>query len=109
MTYNVFVSKTFQKKFHQLQNNYKNSIRKSLQELLKDPYNSRTNCDIKALKETTPKKYRLRVGNYRIIYVVEKKEVKIIDLLRREIGYEPNDNDMKSIEDKIDSLLLKKE
>jgi len=87
MTYNVFVSKTFQKKFHQLQNNYKNSIRKSLQELQKDPHNSRTNCDIKALKETKPKKCRLRVGNYRIIYIVEKKEVKIIDLLRREIGY----------------------
>ena len=33
MTYNVFVSKTFQKKFHQLQNNYKNYIRNSLQEI----------------------------------------------------------------------------
>ena len=87
MIYNVFVSKTFQKKFHQLQDNYKNFIRKSLQELQKDPYNSRTNCDIKVLKETKPKKYRLRVANYRVIYVIEKKEVKIIDLLRREIGY----------------------
>ena len=87
MTYNVFVSKTFQKKFHQLQNNYKNSIRKSLKELQNDPYTSRASCDIKDLRETKPKKYRLRVGNYRIIYIVEKKEVKIIDLLRREIGY----------------------
>ena len=87
MTYHVFVSKSFQKKFHQLQNNYKNSIRKSLKELQNDPYTSRASCDIKALEKTKPKKYRLRVGNYRIIYIVEKKEVKIIDLLRREIGY----------------------
>ena len=87
MTYDVFVSKTFQKKFHQLQDSYKKSIRKSLEELQNDPYTSRANCDIKDLKETKPKKYRLRVGNHRIIYVVNKKEVKIIDLLRRETGY----------------------
>ena len=87
MIYNVFVSKTFQKKFHQLQNNYKNSIRKSLKELQNDPYTLRANCDIKILIDTKPKKYRLRVGDYRIIYLIEKKEVKIIDLLRREMGY----------------------
>ena len=87
MKYNVFVSKTFQKKFYQIQDNYKSSIKKSLEELKNDPFTSRASCDIKTLKETKPKKYRLRVGGFRIIYIVEKKEVKIIDLLRREKGY----------------------
>ena len=81
------VSKTFQKKFYQLQKNVQNSIRTTLKELEKDPYNSRSKCDIKLLKDTKPKKYRLRVGDYRAIYTIESKNVKIIDLLKRETGY----------------------
>ena len=87
MSYTVLVSKTFQKKFHQLQSNSKNRIRKSLKELEKDPYSSRPNCDIKMLEDTKPRKHRLRIGSYRVIYLVERKEVKIIDLLKRETGY----------------------
>jgi len=87
MTYKVFISRTFQKKFYQLQKSLQNLIRKTLKELEKDPYKSRPNCDIKLLKDTRPKKRRLRVGNYRIIYAVEDKEIKIIDLLKREAGY----------------------
>ena len=60
---------------------------KSLAELQNDPYTSRSACDVKALKDTHPKKYRLRVGDYRVIYIVEQKEVKVIDLLKRETGY----------------------
>ena len=87
MSYSVLVSKTFQQKFYQLQKIFQNKIRKSLIKLKNDPYTSRPNCDIKALKDTRPKKYRLRIGNYRVIYIVELKEVKVIDLLKRETGY----------------------
>ncbi|UCF49816.1 MAG: type II toxin-antitoxin system RelE/ParE family toxin [Thermoplasmatales archaeon] len=87
MKYKVFISRTFQKKFYQLQKSIQNLIRKTLKELEKDPYTSRPNCDIKLLRDTRPKKHRLRVSNYRIIYVVEDKEIKIIDLLKREVGY----------------------
>jgi len=83
----VLISKTFQRKFQQLQKNFQNQIKKSLKELQNDPYTSRTNCDIKSLKDTRPKKYRLRVGNYRVIYIIENKEVKVIDLIKREVGY----------------------
>ena len=62
-------------------------IREALKELENDPYTSRVNCDIKLLKDTKPKKYRLRIGTFRAIYVVEQKDVKIIDLLKRETGY----------------------
>jgi len=83
----VLVSKTFQRKFQQLQKIYQNQIRKSLQELQNDPYSSRSNCDIKSLTDTHPKKYRLRVGNYRVIYIIENKDIKVIDLIKRGIGY----------------------
>jgi len=83
MSYSVLVSKTFKRRFQQLQKNFQNQIRKSLKELQNDPHTARSNCDIKSLKDTRPKKYRLRVGNYRVIYMVEKKEVKVIDLIKR--------------------------
>jgi mRNA-degrading endonuclease RelE of RelBE toxin-antitoxin system len=88
MSYSVLVSKTFQQKFQQLQKNFQNQIRNSLKQLRSDPYTSRPNCDIKSLIDTRPKKYRLRVGKYRAIYIIENKEVKIIDLIKREIGYD---------------------
>ena len=87
MTYKVFVSRTFQKKFYQIQKGLQNLIKKTLKDLEKDPFKSRPNCDIKFLKDTKPKKYRMRIGDYRIIYIVENKDVKIIDILKREIGY----------------------
>ena len=87
MSYSVLVSKTFHRKFYQLQKDFQNKIRKSLKELQNDPYTSRPTCDVKALKDTHPKKYRLRVSDYRVIYIVEQKEVKVIDLLKRETGY----------------------
>jgi len=87
MPYKVFVSRTFQKKFHKIQKNIQKSIRITLKELEEDPFTSRANCDIKLLKDTKLKKYRLRIGDYRAIYLVENYDVKIIDLIKREVGY----------------------
>jgi len=87
MPYTVLVSKNFQQLFTQLPKEFQKQIRNSLKELQKDPYTSRSRCDIKLLKNTHPKKYRLRVGTYRIIYFIEKNEVKVIDLIKREVGY----------------------
>jgi len=87
MSYSVLVSKTFQRKFQHIPNNFQNQIRKSLEELQNDPYTSRPKCDVKSLTDTYPKKYRLRVGNYRIIYLVANKKVKVVDLIKREVGY----------------------
>ena len=87
MSYSVLVSKTFQRKFRQLQKNLQNKIKKSLEELQNDPYTPRSNCDVKPLLDTHPKKYRLRVGSFRVIYLVENKDVKVIDLIKREVGY----------------------
>lgn len=87
MNYKVYVSRTFQKKYNLLQKRIQNLIKKTLKELQKDPFTSRSNCDIKLLKDTKPKKHRLRVSNYRVIYLVETKDIKVIDLIKREAGY----------------------
>jgi len=87
MSYKIFVSKTFQHKFYKVEKSFQNKIKNSLKELQTDPYNSRPNCDIKPLKDTKPKKYRLRIGDFRIIYIVEQKKIMIIDLIKRGSGY----------------------
>ncbi|MBN1859826.1 MAG: type II toxin-antitoxin system RelE/ParE family toxin [Candidatus Thermoplasmatota archaeon] len=87
MAYTVLVSRTFQHHFNQLPKKNQNQIRNTLHELQIDPYTHRPKCDIKELKSTKPKKHRLRIGDYRVIYCIENKTVKIIDLIKREVGY----------------------
>jgi mRNA-degrading endonuclease RelE of RelBE toxin-antitoxin system len=87
MPYTVLVSKTFLQKFQQLPTKLQNHLRNALQELRKNPYTLRPKCDIKELRDTCPKKHRLRVGEYRVIYAIDNKNVKIIDLIKREVGY----------------------
>ena len=62
-------------------------IKSALKELEPDPYTPRTGADIKPLVNTEPQKYRLRVGNYRIIYLIEEQSVKVIEVFKRERGY----------------------
>jgi len=87
MVYTVLVSRTFQKSFHELPKNTQDRIRKHLQQLKEDPVTPRPQCDIKVLQDTDPRKYRLRVGEYRIIYSINKKKINVIELIKREVGY----------------------
>jgi mRNA-degrading endonuclease RelE of RelBE toxin-antitoxin system len=87
MSYKVLVSKTFQQKFYRVEKLIQNKIRTALNELQKDPYTSRSTCDVKPLKDTKPKKYRLRIGDFRIIYIVEQQKIMILDLIKRGTGY----------------------
>jgi mRNA interferase RelE/StbE len=86
MKYTILVSRTFQKQFHSLENNVQERIASALKTLKDDPFRPR-GADIKKLSRTEPTKYRLRVGNYRIIYAVEHKTVKVIEVFKREKGY----------------------
>ena len=87
MKYTILVSKTFQKQFHSLENDVERRIISALKTLEDDPFHSRSGTDIKKLSHTEPTKYRLRVGNYRIIYTVEEKTIKVIEVFKRERGY----------------------
>jgi mRNA interferase RelE/StbE len=54
-----------------------------------DPFKSRSHSDIKKLKGTKKREdlYRLRVGDYRIIYSVEKNTIFVLEIIPRERGY----------------------
>jgi len=85
--YRILISKTFQKQFHSLSIEEQQRIRHGLTTLGEDPYTPRSGADIKPIQQTIPKKYRLRIGEFRIIYTIEKDNVMIIEVFRREQGY----------------------
>jgi mRNA interferase RelE/StbE len=85
--YSVFVSCTFQKQFHSLQKQLQKRIRNALKELEINPNQPGSGADIKPLTSTNPQKHRLRVGDYRIIYMIEGNTVYAIEIFRRSKGY----------------------
>ncbi|MCL7411196.1 MAG: type II toxin-antitoxin system RelE/ParE family toxin [Methanosarcinaceae archaeon] len=85
--YSVIVSRTFQKQFHSLQEQLQQRIRNALKELEIDPDKSRSEADIKLLKSTKLQKHRMRVGDYRIIYMIEENTVYVIEVFKRSQGY----------------------
>ena len=85
--YSVIVSRTFQKQFQKLSSSMKKRVRKGLSELEEDPFTPRAKTDVKVLEGTDPLKRRLRIGDYRIIYHVEKRVVKVIEIFPRGRGY----------------------
>ncbi len=85
--YKVLVSRTFQKQFNSLNKSVQKRIKAGLKELEEDPKRARPNADITPLSGTKPQKHRLRVGEYRIIYLIDKKTVKIIEVFKRDRGY----------------------
>jgi mRNA-degrading endonuclease RelE of RelBE toxin-antitoxin system len=85
--YKVLVSRTFQKQFNSLNKSIQKRIKGGLKELEKDPKKARPNADISPLSGTKPQKYRLRVGEYRIIFLIDKKTVRVIEVFKRGRGY----------------------
>jgi len=85
--YAVIVSRTFQKQFQKLSSVMKKRVRIGLSELGEDPFTLRAKADVKVLEGTDPLKRRLRVGDYRIIFHVEKRTVNVIEIFSRGRGY----------------------
>ena len=85
--YKIFVSKTFQKQFHKMDKNLQERVKTAIQKLKENPYKSKARADIKPLIGTKPLKYRIRVGEYRIIYIIKNKTIKIIEIIKRGKGY----------------------
>ncbi|MFP4608511.1 MAG: type II toxin-antitoxin system RelE family toxin [Candidatus Natronoplasma sp.] len=89
MSYYILISTTFQKQLEKLDDRLKKRVKDSLEGLKEDPYKPRSGADIKKLSGTDPTKYRLKIGDYRVIYTVEEsnKAVKVIEGLKRGKGY----------------------
>ncbi len=85
--YRIHVSRTFQKQFHSCSRGEQKRIRNGLPVLADDPFTPRSGADIKPLQQTIPKKYRLRIGDFRIIYSIQDNIVMIIEIFRRGQGY----------------------
>lgn len=87
MGYPILVSTAFQRFFERLEDTDQTRVRDALHNLAKDSYTPRPGADIKPLANTTPKKHRLRVGPWRIVYRVEDEgTVKVIDGFQRGRG-----------------------
>ena len=86
--YKVLLSRTALKELKALEDTTQKRMKKSLRKLEEDPFKSRSGADIKKLIGTqNPVLYRLRVGNYRLIYAVMEKEVKVTEIIHRRKGY----------------------
>ena len=85
--YQILASETFQRQFKKIDKKLKGKILDGVHNLSEDPFTPRTGADILPVKGTKPQKYRLRVGDYRIIYCVEEDIVKIIEVFTRGRDY----------------------
>jgi mRNA-degrading endonuclease RelE of RelBE toxin-antitoxin system len=55
--------------------------------LEKYPKIKRSGADIKRIRDANPEAYRLRIGDYRVIYVIEEGIVWITEIMHRQKGY----------------------
>jgi mRNA-degrading endonuclease RelE of RelBE toxin-antitoxin system len=85
----VLVSRDFQKQFHELSANLQKRARRALKCLEEDPFQPRSGADIKSLEGTNPQKYRIRIGDYRLVYVVDGPTVKVLEIFIRGRDYRP--------------------
>jgi len=85
MEYKVLVHKKAKDAYDDLHSETQKRIKKALQELAKDPYKPRPTADIKKLAGTKGRQaaYRVRVGDYRIVYDVDGKTVFVTIIFHR--------------------------
>ena len=83
----VLASRTFEKQFRKLTRTEQERLRKAWRVLADDPLTPRSGADIRQLAGTEPAKHRIRIGDWRIIYLVDGSQVKMIELFRRGRGY----------------------
>ena len=86
--YEVLLSETAIRQYKRISPDLQKKIKRNLAELKNDPFRPRPKADIKKLKGPKRNYYRLRIGNYRAIYVVEGKKVKVAKILPRSSAYD---------------------
>ncbi len=86
--FSVLVSQTARQAYYELDEGSRKRIKRGLDALGEDPYRPRSGADIKKLAGGfEPPFYRLRIGDYRVIYTMVGEEVKITEIVRRNQGY----------------------
>jgi mRNA interferase RelE/StbE len=86
--YRVLLSQTVVSQLSLLDSKQKKRIKDALMSLEDDPLRRRSGSDIKKLvTPDEPSLYRLRIGDYRVIYFVVGHEVKVTEIIHRSKGY----------------------
>ena len=90
MHYEVKLHRAVAKALSRIEPKLRERIKHGLRALEANPYESRSSADILRLGGTRGRHdlFRLRIGDYRVIYVVEGKVVYVTDLFHRGRGYE---------------------
>jgi len=89
MPYKVQLHRSVAKTLSRMRPKERSRIVKALRVLETDPYEPRTGADIVRLKGTKGREdlFRLRIGNYRVIYAVQRQTVYVTDLFHRGRAY----------------------
>lgn len=88
MSLKVAISESARKEFLHLMPEIQRRMKKAFDELSEDPYENRSGADIKKLRGGGEIPfYRIRVGDYRIVYAIVENEVRITAIINRKKGY----------------------
>lgn len=87
MTFRVLLSETAVRQLRKLPPDARKRIANGLRVLEEDPFRARPKADIRILEGTEPRKYRIRIGDYRAVYSVAGEEVRVIEVFVRGRGY----------------------
>lgn len=84
----IFLHDAARKVLTRLDKKTQDSIKDHLRKLAENPYSRQ--LDIKKLKglQNKPDLFRLRIGDYRIIYFLQENAVWITEIMTREKGYD---------------------
>ena len=86
--YKVLLSKTSLSQFHKLETETRERIKDCLKGLEDDPFHHRSGADIKKLVNVDePPFYRLRIGDYRVIYAKTRDGVLVLRIGHRKNVY----------------------
>ena len=87
MSFRVTLSETAVRQLRKLPKDTKTRIVKGLRVLEEDPLRPRPKADIRMIEGTEPRKYRLKIGEYRAVYTVLREEVRVVEVFIRGRGY----------------------
>lgn len=87
MSFRVSLSETAVRQLRKLPQEAQRRVVKGLRGLEEDPFRPRPRADIRPIEGTDPRKYRLRVGDYRAVYAVVGKEARVLEIFARGRGY----------------------
>lgn len=86
--FSVLVAESARRSFEETDADTQKRLRRAFGRLEEDPFLSRSGTDIKKLRGlANPALYRIRAGDYRMIYSVEDGEVKVTFIIHRGKGY----------------------